>query len=121
MSGFFVGAFQLTLTYHMVETCFNGIMNRIVHDDMTSIIHRLQLFYSCSKSAADSGRMISNVVFIISLLCSCRFYRTYLDTLAIDSHRDHIFLSTFHARYINHPNSVPIVFVTTSSNCKNPV
>ncbi len=35
--------------------------------------------------------------------------------MAIDSYRDHIFLSTFHARHINHPNSVPIVFVTTSS------
>ena len=31
------------------------------------------------------------------------------------------FLVTFHARHINHPNSVPVVFVTTSSNCKNPV
>lgn len=41
--------------------------------------------------------------------------------MAIESHRVHIFLVTFHARHINHPNSVPVVFVTTSPNCKNPV
>ena len=48
----------------MIETSSNRIMYRVVHNDMTSIIHRLQLFYSCSKSAA----MISNVVFISLLI-----------------------------------------------------
>ena len=42
--------------YHMIETSLNRIMDWVVHDDMSSIIHRLQLFNSCSKSAAYSGR-----------------------------------------------------------------
>ena len=41
--------------YHMVETCFNGIMDGIVHDDMSSIIHRFQLLDSLSEAATDTG------------------------------------------------------------------
>ena len=41
--------------YYMVETSLNRIMDRLVHDDVVSIIDRFQLFYSCSKSAANSG------------------------------------------------------------------
>ena len=41
--------------YHMIETSLNRIMDRVVHDDMVCIIDWLQLFYSCSKSATDSG------------------------------------------------------------------
>ena len=41
--------------YYMVETSLNRIMDRVVHDDVVSIIDRFQLFYSCSKSAANSG------------------------------------------------------------------
>ena len=42
--------------YYMVETSLNRIMNRVIYDDMSSIIHWLQLFDSCSKTAADSSR-----------------------------------------------------------------
>lgn len=55
------------------------------------------------------------------LLCSYCFYRIYLYVSAIEYYRVHIFLTNFHARQINHPNSIPVVFVTTSSNCKYPV
>ena len=41
--------------YHIVETSLNCIMNLVVHDDMVSIIKRLQLFNSCSETAADTG------------------------------------------------------------------
>ena len=41
--------------YHMVEACFNGIMDRIIHDDVSSIIHRFQLLDSCSEATADTS------------------------------------------------------------------
>ena len=37
--------------YHMVEACFNGIMNRIIHDDMTSIIQRLHFYQMCIRDS----------------------------------------------------------------------
>ena len=51
---------------HMIETSLDRIMDRVIHDDMSSIIHWLQLFDSCSKTATDTSCMISNVVFITS-------------------------------------------------------
>ena len=41
--------------YYMIETSFNRIMNRVIHDDMTSIIHWFQLLNSCSEATANTG------------------------------------------------------------------
>ena len=41
--------------YNVVETLLNRTMDRVVHDDMSSIIYRLQLLNSCSEAAADTG------------------------------------------------------------------
>ena len=41
--------------YHMIKSCFDCIMDGIVHNDMVSIINRLQLLNSRSKSAADTS------------------------------------------------------------------
>ena len=97
--------------------CVNSHGFILPNTDANSTIFDFLVIFCSSRVYS----LVPGVWHFFRLLCSCCFYRTYLDTLAIDSHRNHIFLSTFHARHINHPNSVPIVFVTTSSNCKNPV
>ena len=38
-----------------VDASNHIIMDYSIHDDMTSIIHWLQLFDSCSKTATDTG------------------------------------------------------------------
>ena len=41
--------------YHLIESGFQGIMNRIVHDDFSRWAHSFQLLDSASISAADSS------------------------------------------------------------------
>ena len=41
--------------YHMIEACFDCIMDGIVHDDVIRSIHRFQLLNTRSKSAADTS------------------------------------------------------------------
>ena len=41
--------------YYMVEASLNCIMNGIIHDGMSSIIHWLQLLNSCSETATDTS------------------------------------------------------------------
>ena len=40
---------------HMIETSLDRIMDRVIHDDMSSIIHWLQLLNSCSETATDTS------------------------------------------------------------------
>ena len=40
---------------HLVKTCFDCVMNRIIHDDMALFINRLQLFDTTAKTGTDTS------------------------------------------------------------------
>ena len=39
----------------MVETCLDGVVDRIVHDDVAAGVHRFQLLDAAAKARADTG------------------------------------------------------------------
>ena len=40
---------------HFIKACFDRIMNRIIHDNMTLFINRLQLFDTTAKTGTDTS------------------------------------------------------------------